>query len=170
MPLKCAQCRTWKDHDDFSNNQLRKGEGAARCAPCVIGYHCPDCDRSFNNSNELKMHAQVHRPKTISCPICGQGRYASAANAVQHFESGYCVCCPGRDNARQKIFEFTQQRGEMRHMLASPPLQLGYQYGYENEAVPDLPYACQYCDKMFKNLSQLMQHCDNRHNSTLYLT
>ena len=98
----CCQCNTWNSSDNYSSNQWRKGEGVSRCADCVIGYTCEVCNRRFNSSNELRMHSQVHRPKTVSCPVCGEARFGSAANAVQHVESGYCTGCTGRDNARQQ--------------------------------------------------------------------
>ena len=52
-------------------------------------------DRHFNNQNELTMHMQTHRPRNTACPVCGEIRFASAANAVAHVESGSCSGCRG---------------------------------------------------------------------------
>jgi DNA-directed RNA polymerase subunit RPC12/RpoP len=87
-----------------------KGDGYSRCKDCVDGgshftglaYHvpsppvprfqCGECYREFNNQNELNMHMQVHRPRDVACPICGERRYVNfcryfvclALNAAQN--------------------------------------------------------------------------------------
>ena len=44
--------------------------------------------------------------------------------------------------------------------------------GSENNhnAVPDFPYHCPDCNKFFRQMSQLLQHLDNKHNNTRLLT
>ena len=100
-----------------------KGEGASRCKDCVSGppppapvypsYECHECGRVFANSNELNMHMQVHRPRNVACPVCGETRFRSGANAVQHVESGYCTGCRGQDRARENIYKYAQSQLEM---------------------------------------------------------
>lgn len=167
MSRTCAGCRTHLDSDEFSMNQWRKGEGNSRCQICVSGlyrepsmYRCSDCGRDFGNSNQLKMHEQVHRPRVVSCPVCGDKRFKTGANAVQHVEAGNCKGCLGRDNARHKIYEFATQQPSMHRYLTSVPM-IGY--GEYTSEVPEYPYKCDYCDKRFKNLSQQMQHQDQKH-------
>jgi DNA-directed RNA polymerase subunit RPC12/RpoP len=110
------------------------------------------------------MHMQTHRRRDIACPVCGERRFASGANAVQHVESGYCSGCRGKDNARKSIYEFArQQQGMQRFMSDLPMLQNG---AYNSNAVPDVPYRCKDCSKSFRQLSQLLQHQDNKHNQT----
>ena len=58
----------------------------------------------------LKMHIQVHEPRTVSCPVCGDQRFRSTTNAVQHVESGSCRGCKGKENARQQIFKFISNK------------------------------------------------------------
>ena len=163
MSRVCGQCRTWRSEDDYSNNQWFKGNGASRCRGCVAGYRCQECHRSFNNSNELKMHMQVHRPQSVACPLCGEGRFRSGANAVQHVESGYCSGCRGQSNAREQIYRFASSQRAMQPYLSDVP-RLTYN-GYVNNDVPDFPYSCPDCFRSFKQLSQLLQHQDNKHGS-----
>lgn len=150
-----------------------KGEGNSRCKFCVNNtlstahqppppsFRCVECNREFNNQNELIMHMQVHRPRAVTCILCGERSFKSAANMVQHVESGYCTACKGSDNARQQIYGFANsQRGMQPYMTNTPLLTNG---GNNYQGVPDLPYKCQECTKSFRQLSQLLQHMDNKH-------
>jgi Zn-finger nucleic acid-binding protein len=168
MERKCSQCRSWKSSDDYSNNQWRKGDGLSRCWRCVDGYVCQVCDRQFEHPNHLKMHMQTHRPRNVACPLCGEERFRSGANAVQHVESGYCTGCRGKSNARQQIHKFVMsQRAMQPYVNSVPRLTNG---GHDDDDVPEYPYRCHDCGLNYKNLSQLLQHQDNRHGKhTLYL-
>lgn len=106
------------------------------------------------------MHMQVHRPRNVACPICGEQRFRSGANAVQHVESGYCTGCRGQDNARQQIYEYARRQSSMQPFLNGTPMLT---YGDNYSSVPDLPYQCQQCAKSFRQLSQLLQHQDQKH-------
>lgn len=181
MGRYCSDCGDWTSCSGFSRNQWSKGDGYSRCKGCVSGYgssqpvsyqqqqyqppvlyQCGECYREFNSQNELTMHMQVHRPRNVACPICGEKRFRTGANAVQHVESGYCSGCKGQDNARRQIYNFAQrQRGMQPYLNGTPLLTNG---GY-NDGVPDFPYHCPHCSKSFRNASQLMQHQDQKHNN-----
>jgi Zinc-finger of C2H2 type/Zinc finger, C2H2 type len=161
---KCCQCNAWKDDDDFSNRQWYKGEGCSRCRECVEGYFCSVCSRQFNNPNELNMHMQVHRPRNVQCPVCHKNTFRSGANAVQHVESGYCSGCRGRDNARQQIYDFAVRQRQMHRYITELP-RITWDGSYANDEVPDRPYKCPDCERYFRQLSQLLQHQDNKHGS-----
>jgi len=179
MGRNCSECGDWCRNSQFSSNQWRKGEGVSRCKDCVSGvsqqqfnggtgfrittYRCGVCYGDFDTQNELNMHMQVHRPRNFSCPVCGDQRFASGANAVQHVESGYCRGCRGKDNARTQIYQFAQRQRSMQGFLNGTPLLTNGGY---NDHVPDKPYKCNQCTKTFRNLSQLMQHQDNKHNNS----
>ena len=163
---KCRGCNETLDDDWYTNNQWSKGEGNSRCTDCVRNdifytpeFVCRECGREFTNQNNLNMHMQVHRPREFRCPICGDVRFKSPANAVQHVESGSCSGCLGRDNARRQIYDYVQRNAGG----SNPMLTNGGSHSYR-ESVPDFPYQCQECAKSFRNLSQLMQHMDQKHN------
>jgi DNA-directed RNA polymerase subunit RPC12/RpoP len=175
MGRTCVQCDDYKSCANFSRNQWMKGDGESRCKACVDGHHtaaayctvsysCSACSRSFNSQNELDMHMQVHRPRNVACPVCGDTRFASAANAVQHVESGYCSGCLGADNARQQIYNFASQQQQLQSYLSAVPrLTNGRD---QDNSVPDLPYRCPDCGKSFRQMGQLLQHQDNKHGNT----
>lgn len=67
----------------------------------------------------------MHRPKVHACPLCGVQKFRcknidwlshkekltktatrSQANAVQHVEAGACPNCPGREAARNGVYNF----------------------------------------------------------------
>lgn len=170
MGRECSECGEWCSSGDFSRNQWRKGSGNSRCNDCVNGYcsfQCETCYREFNTSNELNMHRQVHRPKNVACPVCGDRRFRSGANAVQHVESGYCTGCRGTDNARDQIYRFANAQSGMRPYLTNTPMLTNG--GYQDGSTPDYPYECRPCNKSFRQMSQLLQHNDQKHGQTRML-
>ncbi len=169
MGRVCADCDQWCSCSAFSRNQWMKGEGWSRCRDCVNevsrapSYECSVCYRTFDNQNNLDMHMQVHRPKQVACPVCGERRFKSGANAVQHVESGYCSGCRGAENARNQIYQYAQSKQQMsRYMTDVPQLTYG---DWNNNQVPDFPYQCPECDKSFRQMSQLLQHQDQKHRN-----
>lgn len=162
-------CQDYKSCSSFSSNQWRKGDGYSRCRDCVnpppaVLYQCPQCSRTFNNQNELKMHSQVHRLRNVACPVCGEVRFRSGANAVQHVESGHCTGCVGSDNAREQIYRYASSQRAMRPYIRNVPMITNG--GNDNYRAPDFPYQCQECSKSFRQLSQLLQHRDSKHTYT----
>lgn len=174
MDRICAQCRQCLDSDAYTTNQWFKGDGESRCMDCVDSNHkpirCLECRRIFRTENELLMHSQVHRPRTITCPICGGSKkFKTNANAVQHIESGFCASCEGsRENARAQIYDFVHKQAPMRQFLSNAPM-ISYSSSSITIEVPDYPYKCPSCNKLFRQLSQLMQHQDQKHNEQMTL-
>ena len=174
MARLCDQCQTWKSSSDYSSNQWRKGDGLSRCRSCVHGhghvansavvyqYSCQECQSCFSNLNELNMHMQVHRPRNVACPLCGEGRFRSGANAVQHVESGFCTGCRGATNAREQIYKFASSQRAMQPYLSDVPRLTN---GGNENAVPDFPYSCSKCSRPFKQLGHLLQHEESKHGS-----
>lgn len=161
MGRYCAECGDWCSN--YSRNQWFKGDGYSRCMDCVNPpiYQCGTCHRTFNNQNELNMHMQVHRPRNVACPVCGERRFKSGANAVQHVESGYCTGCKGSERARDQIYQYANSKKAMRPYLTGTPLLTNG--GYNDGTTPDFPYQCRPCNKRFRHLSQLLQHNDQKH-------
>eukprot|EP00729_Bicosta_minor_P013452 gene13452-19883_t len=154
MGRHCRDCEEWCDYGDFSNNQWRKGEGSSRCQDCVAG---------SQQTNELTMHMQTHRPRNTACPVCGEIRFASAANAVAHVESGSCSGCRGtRNQAASHIYRFAQQHAPGTLHRSQMMLENG-----GSESMPDEPYGCRQCGRTFRQLSSMMQHSQDAHGSGL---
>lgn len=112
------------------------------------------------------MHMQVHRPRNVACPVCHQQRFKSGANAVQHLESGYCSGCRGKDKARRQIYDFVKGQKAARHYVNGAPMLTN---GDSYSSVPDYPYQCPQCSKAFRQLSQLLQHEDQKHQRNVRL-
>mmetsp|Transcript_27794 Transcript_27794/g.59433 ORF Transcript_27794/g.59433 Transcript_27794/m.59433 type:complete len:178 (+) Transcript_27794:275-808(+) len=170
MGRVCAECGDWSSCSQFSSNQWRKGEGYSRCRSCVNPppppvYECGICHREFGSQNSLQMHMQVHRPKKIACPVCGDRRFGSGANAVQHVESGFCRGCRGSDNAREQIYKFALQQRGMRQFMTDHPMLTNGNNNRRSGGVPDYPYECRLCNRAFRQMSQLLQHNDQKHNN-----
>jgi DNA-directed RNA polymerase subunit RPC12/RpoP len=165
----CAECQCFYTPESFSNNQWLKGDGHSRCSDCVNRtYDCTECGREFSSRNSLEMHAQVHRPRNVPCPVCGEQRFRSGANAVQHVESGYCSKCLGSENARAQIYRFASGKSQMNRFMTNTPLLTNQSNDFAG--VPDLPYHCTDCNKSFRQMSQLLQHQDSKHDSNRLLT
>jgi uncharacterized C2H2 Zn-finger protein len=100
---------------------------------------------------------QVHRPRTFDCPFCGEERFQSSANAVQHVESGYCTECRGRGNARKELYKLACSNNQLCRYITDCN-------DGDGDVVPDLPYTCPDCDQYFRHESQLLQHLDHKHD------
>mmetsp|Transcript_3463 Transcript_3463/g.5511 ORF Transcript_3463/g.5511 Transcript_3463/m.5511 type:complete len:163 (-) Transcript_3463:444-932(-) len=112
--------------------------------------------------NNLQQHMQVHQPRNVRCPLCGNQRFRNAANAVQHVESGYCTSCLGQSNARSQVFNFIQSHDRTRSLLSNDALRI-QNGGQWDGTVPEVPYACNYCRQRFRQLSQMTQHEAAKH-------
>ncbi|KAL3821991.1 hypothetical protein ACHAXA_002977 [Cyclostephanos tholiformis] len=166
----CAECHQWCQSGDFSRNQWTKGDGCSRCVDCVgAPLQCSECLMTFVDQNALNMHMQVHRPRLITCIVCKSRHFKTSANMVQHVESGYCTGCTGKDNARNQIYDLASQLRGMQPYMTGISLLTNGGGGHGGGGVPEFPYQCRQCDRSFRQLSQLMQHQDNKHNNTRML-
>ena len=112
------------------------------------------------------MHVQVHRTRDVACPICGDRRFKTKANAVQHVEAGACPQCKGGENAREQIWFFVSKKQAMRRFETDVPM-ITYYGGEPYDSVPDYPYHCPDCSIRYRNLSQLLPHQDQKHGVRL---
>jgi hypothetical protein len=103
---------------------------------------------------------KTHRPKTVACPVCHDRYFASGADAVSHVESGYCPCMLGRENARQKIYNFTSRNAPQ--LLADVP-RIGYGDWQPSPGASEKPYRCNMCLRKFGQMSSLLSHQADSH-------
>ena len=115
------------------------------------------------------MHQQVHQPKQFSCPACEDQQFQLGANVVQHVESGSCSHCQGCGNAQQQIYNFVSLQKRICQFMTEASM-LTFAGNEPNRAVPDFPYMCLDCHKAFQELSQLLQHLDQKHVNNRALT
>jgi len=157
MDRYCSECEESKNRSSYSGNQWRKGAGSSRCRTCVEGYECHVCGRKFDDTNELDMHLQVHRPRSVPCPVCRSKFFKSEANAVQHLEGGYCPNCPDEQLLHEELYDwFLGHPTQWTHVIRQIP--------YE---IPERPYLCRDCPTLsFQHASQLLQHEDQKHGRT----
>lgn len=151
-------------------NQNNMESHRLKCAERHGAAVCRTCGRVFNkgpnlrsNLNNLRQHEKVHRPRNVACPLCGDRRFASGVEAVQHVEAGVCPKCTGKDRARDAIYGYAAQLPGFQPYLSHKPA-LTYGGGYA--APPPQPYVCRECNnRPFKNMSSLMQHQNDKHGN-----
>jgi hypothetical protein len=117
----------------------------------------PNMEWCIKDASQVKV-VRIHGPinlRSTECPICKKKSFALLQHAVQHVESGYCSGCPGKDNARQQIYQFAQTQGQQLLGDRAPVVQLDR---HGKPVVPDKPYGCSGCGKHFAALSSLMNH------------
>jgi len=139
----------------------RRGEGTydgvvIECKICEQTFY--DLHGNYNHvENMRKQHMKKHDARDIPCPIARDKFFKSPADAVKHVESGTCEMCKGKENARMAIFDFLKSKRVAQNMM-NPQLEYEGGSGRRRGGVPDYPYKCNQCQKVFKNASSLMQH------------
>ena len=138
---------------------------------------CYICKKSFNSGNRkidensLKQHMQSHNDRNTPCPICNIKKFQNGAGATQHVESGACMMCPGKEDARKKIFEFFKKHRITRQFLTTDALTY-IDVGVDTDwfypvPIPTTPYECKGCKTLYRNASSLLQHLPQKHNNKL---
>jgi len=150
---------------------MRKGAGKSRCNYCLLMYKCYECGQAFDYSHQLRTHSQTHSIKTdVTCPVCGDKRFWSETNAVQHSESGHCPCSEGRVNARLQTYRFATRVEQLQPFLPEIPRQVlpAAESNGNSTMPPEYPYHCPQCQSNYHHLSQLMQHRIDVHGKQLF--
>ena len=102
--------------------------------------------------------SRVKGARDTPCPSCGW-MHRGVVGAVQHFESGHCPNCPGRENACRAVHALTARSGGA-HMLVK---RIGWDGDEEAGSDPDgCNYSCPGCGKTTRTMQSLMQHMNAR--------
>ncbi|KAK7704735.1 hypothetical protein SLS57_010359 [Botryosphaeria dothidea] len=163
-PYDCETCnfsfRTAEDRDDHQEDEGHYSH-----------LHCPDCDRYFQNENNLRQHrnSRVHRGATVACPFCS-ACFTTASGVSHHLESSACPKAHNLDRAtihriiRQRdpnsiITERLLEWHENDRHAQWDPESAWDGYGYE----------CYICHKLFSKAHGLRQHINSpAHQAPLY--
>ncbi|KAE8360430.1 hypothetical protein BDV27DRAFT_134504 [Aspergillus caelatus] len=106
---------------------------------------CVECDEYYSSKNSLRMHQQKHQPRILECygRRCNQ-TFKSISGMLIHLESGYCESSSAEDYIHDVARECYQNQKYIMHTLDGGWL-----------------YFCSACDKDFRYLSALWQHCED---------
>ncbi|GAP91258.1 putative zinc finger protein [Rosellinia necatrix] len=130
---------------------------------------CSDCQRWFQNQNNLKMHlnSRIHRGRTFDCPFC-KSPYTTVAGLTHHLEAGSCPKAAGI--SRDVIYRAVRRldpAGSITKKL------IGWHSSSTYEATEHTwngyYYECYLCHRAFKSLKSLNQHLQSpTHQQKLY--
>lgn len=133
--------------------------------------YCADCDRTFINSNNLRMHmmSRTHTGQGMLCPFC-KGGFTTATGLTHHLERG---SCPNATNVnRETIYRVLRQR-DTGGLLTNKLLEW---HGEKQYTVNDRAYnydrrgwECYFCHRLFNSSQGLQQHLNSpAHQAQLY--
>ncbi|OOQ90548.1 zinc finger protein [Penicillium brasilianum] len=133
--------------------------------------YCKDCDRHFDNENNLRMHrnSKIHRGTNVLCPFC-KTAFVTASGLVHHIESGACPQAPVLDRAT--IIRMVQQsdpHGIITNKAIEAPEQTAVQYQATSRAYNGTYWECYICHKFFNTSQALNQHLNSPvHRQKMY--
>ncbi|KAF1983621.1 zinc finger protein [Aulographum hederae CBS 113979] len=122
-------------------------------------HYCSDCDRGFQNQNNLNMHlnSRVHRGNQVPCPFC-RTAFATASGVSHHLESS--SCSHARNVNRETIYEAIKSRDRQglitKNLLTYPDQPSS---GIATAATWNgHRYECYLCHRSFTSTRALDQH------------
>ncbi|KAK3376579.1 hypothetical protein B0T24DRAFT_222474 [Lasiosphaeria ovina] len=154
----CNRCDlAWETEDDIKGHEVD------------AHYHCRDCDRDFQNLNNIRMHlnSRAHRPQVACCPFCLKG-FTTATGVAHHLEAG--ACQNASSLGRDEIYRIV--RAKDRYGLITKHL-IGWKGSFEYEASTRSwnggGFECYLCHREFTTLRGLNQHLNSpAHQQALY--
>ncbi|KAK4124525.1 hypothetical protein N657DRAFT_644765 [Parathielavia appendiculata] len=130
--------------------------------------YCCDCDRYFQNFNNIKQHlnSKTHRGSTIKCPFCAAS-YTTAGGMTHHLERGSCPCAANLD--RRELFRLVRSR-DPRGLISNHSIEpITVTYTADRRSWNGRGYECSFCYRTFASLSGLNQHLNSPvHQEVLY--
>ncbi|KAF8251394.1 hypothetical protein K440DRAFT_647686 [Wilcoxina mikolae CBS 423.85] len=130
-------------------------------------HYCHDCERKFENANNLRMHlnSRTHRGTSVTCPFCKRS-FVTASGVSHHLETGSCSHATNlnRDSLHQMIRNrdpnglITKKQLE-RHSEVEATDKCWNGYGYE----------CYICHNVYNSLRELNRHINSGpHRQKIY--
>ncbi|KAK0669899.1 hypothetical protein QBC41DRAFT_99369 [Cercophora samala] len=134
-------------------------------------FYCRDCERTFNNFNNIKMHlnSRTHRGEQITCPFCKR-HFATATGLAHHLEGAACPNAPSIN--RDEVYKLVR-RVDPHGMISKK--QIGWtgsatsRYEASDRAWNGYNWECYFCHRSFGKLESLNQHLNSpAHQQPLY--
>ncbi|CAD7946225.1 unnamed protein product [Amoebophrya sp. A120] len=151
--VTCGIC-DHKGHADWECN-------AVFCTVCHTIFQTR-ANNSRNNENMRQQHMQTHLSRTVTCPLCRQSRFRSAAGVASHVEGGFCSCVPGRTNGEAAVYQFVKQR--MPNYINRAICDANDVTDWVNpNYVPANAFQCKHCYRTFNKFTSLTQHIEAKH-------
>jgi Zinc-finger of C2H2 type/Zinc finger, C2H2 type len=159
------------------NAQLFKTRAGLQEHDRDVHVYCTDCQRSFQNQNNLRHHlsSNLHQPNTVVCPGSGCNKsFISPAGLALHFESGACPSGMTRNQLNRLVV-----RADRNNVITNPTRLLGGPGGYDpppsatvwatGRSWNGTAFECFLCNATFRTLANLNQHLQSpRHESKIY--
>ena len=143
-PFQCTVCKK-SFHQSVKlkrHSLLHTGE---RPFPCDI------CNKSFNTNYHLKEHRNIHTTELHHpCDIC-EKRFADSCNLRRHvklFHSTRKFSCEVADCRKEVVSKYEYD-----------------QHLKDHRSVQTFSYSCKFCDKGFRDRTDLKRHESTHHNS-----
>ncbi|PYI00556.1 hypothetical protein BO78DRAFT_329737 [Aspergillus sclerotiicarbonarius CBS 121057] len=134
-------------------------------------HYCRDCDRRFQNENNLRMHlnSKIHRGQNITCPFC-KTAFTTATGVAHHLERGSCPRAPSLN--RKIIYKWIHSRDTQgiitKKMLEWHEDDSG-DYSATRRAFNGKDWECYICHRKFNTVTALNQHLNSPvHKQKLY--
>ncbi|KAI1093518.1 hypothetical protein F5B19DRAFT_124203 [Rostrohypoxylon terebratum] len=147
----------------FPNNEER------RCHEAEEHSYCTECNRGFQNANNLRMHlhSRKHQGANLKCPFCKIG-FTSATGLAHHLEQGSCRVATGLD--RDKVYAAVRAKDP--DGVLSKKL-IGWHGSATYEATSSAwngdAWECYLCHKCFNTINGLNNHLSSPfHQRALY--
>ncbi|KXT11163.1 hypothetical protein AC579_4067 [Pseudocercospora musae] len=121
---------------------------------------CADCERGFQNANNLRQHLNgaTHRAGSISCPFCKKP-HTTASGVAHHIETASCP--KARTLNRETVYKIINAR-DTTGLITNK--QLTWRSEDNNDYVANeaswngCAYECYLCHRRFASLDSLNQH------------
>ncbi|KAK1776525.1 hypothetical protein QBC45DRAFT_357274 [Copromyces sp. CBS 386.78] len=139
-----------------------------------VEYHnyCADCNKTFQNTNNIKMHlnSRIHRGQNIDCPFCRNG-FTTATGLTHHLESGGCRMAPALN--RDKIYQIVRQKDPhgyiSKNLIGWTGEESSNRYKATDRAWNGHGWACALCSRVCSTRDGLDKHLNSpAHYSILY--
>ncbi|KAM5347854.1 hypothetical protein ACJ41O_007678 [Fusarium nematophilum] len=157
---ECAHCEWWSPSPTDALSHERD-----------VHLYCSECDRSFQNANNIKQHmnSSQHRTSQLACPFC-KATCGSATGMAHPLER---EACPKSPLGRDKLYQDIRERDPNDVISNEHP-------GWDGEKTFEVDpkeawnarlevYECYLCHQLFGLLGSLRQHLKSpTHQQNLY--